>query len=130
MKIYLAILGVSLIAHTAFSGSLVGVGLLLAQPETNGQVKVMQIVPDSPASEAGIKVGCWLISVDGTPTRGMTLSNCVYRIRGVPGTEVVLGVVDPKLHRTNEVTLKRAAIHFKAPPVHPSKVLPSTNNDP
>jgi C-terminal processing protease CtpA/Prc len=120
MKIKVVVIVSLLVTSVALAASIVGIGVVLSRPNEKdpGIVKqkdpvvVKHVFPGSPAWKAGIKPEFCIISVDGADTADMSLSNCVGLIRGAPNTQVTLGVVDPILHQTNMVTLKRAAIQY------------------
>ena len=116
MKTALVTLVALLTFSTAWADSLVGVGLMLRQPPTNGPVIIQQIVSNSPAAKAGIKPNSRLVSVDGVGTGDISLAKCVNLIRGAPDTQVTLGIVDPASQQTNLVTLTRATLQLPRPP--------------
>jgi|SRR5208282_1680726 len=101
-----------LVLSSAFAESVVGVGLALYRANDYGPVKVKQVFSGSPASKAGIKPGFNIISIDGTNTTDKSLRECAELIRGVQGSQVILGVVDPDQNTTNNITLKRASIQY------------------
>ncbi len=89
------------------SGSLVGIGVSVGKNE-NEEFEIMEIVSDSPASEAGIKEGDIIVKVDGTETKNMELTDLVSLIKGKENTDVNL-----MLRRDNseiERTLTRKVI--------------------
>ena len=73
------------------AGAFGGVGIQL---DTQDQ-KLMVNAPieDTPAFRAGIKAGDHIWKIDGKPTRGVSINDCVSRMRGVPGTAVTLGIL-------------------------------------
>jgi len=76
--------------ETKAAGAYGGVGLVISVPD--GVPKVMQVVPSTPASRAGLKVGDILVSVDGTPLRGLKLEAVSERLRGAIGTSIDLTI--------------------------------------
>ncbi|AKT36242.1 carboxypeptidase regulatory-like domain-containing protein [Chondromyces crocatus] len=67
-----------------------GIGAtLLPGPEG---VKVMGVIEGGPAERAGLLAGDRLVRIDGVDATGMTLSDCVQRLRGASGTRVSLSV--------------------------------------
>ena len=68
-----------------------GVGLWLSKT-TDGIVEVSSVLPDSPAAQAGLRVGDRLDSVAGRAVGGRALSDIVAAMRGAAGTKVALGV--------------------------------------
>src|SRR6267143_6502591 len=59
-----------------------GIGAILrAEPHT-GQIEIIQVMGNSPAFKAGVQKGAILRAVDGISTDGMTLEECIRRVRG------------------------------------------------
>ncbi len=56
----------------------------------DGLVKVVTPYEDTPADRAGIKPGDFIVRIDDTPVKGMTLDDAVKRMRGKPKTSVTL----------------------------------------
>ncbi len=73
------------------TGNYSGVGLEVSVE--NERVVVVTPIEDSPADRAGILSGDVVISVDGMPVDPANLNDTVTRLRGVPGTQVRLGVL-------------------------------------
>lgn len=89
---------------------IVGVGLLLGMKEPGHVVKVMSVVPNSPAGRAGIPEGTRITKIDGVPTAGKGLEECVRKIRGPFGTSVRLEITLPGKTETMPIELFREAI--------------------
>ena len=88
----------------------VGVGLMLASDGKTGAPVVMQVVPHSPAAEAGVTEGLMVGGIDDVSTRGRQLKECVDLIRGAIGTKVRLELINQDTHETNTVELTRRKI--------------------
>src|ERR1700726_1540828 len=76
--------------RAATSGQVGGLG-----PQLNMEdrlLKVVSPIDDTPAAKAGILAGDVITQVDGTPIKGLTLSQAVEKMRGAPGTEVRLEI--------------------------------------
>lgn len=58
--------------------------------ESDNGYEVGPVLLESPAERAGVVEGTPLISVDGQAVAGLTMSEVSDRIRGAPGTEVVI----------------------------------------
>lgn len=83
------------------------VGLTLSK--RRGYIAVVSVRRGSPAAEAGIGSGTFLISIDGVSTRSMGVWRATQALRGKPGTKVTATISAPPeagLRRT--VTLSRA----------------------
>jgi carboxyl-terminal processing protease len=89
---------------------IVGVGLQLRLAEKADAPVVMQVVPHSPAAEAGVTEGLMVGGIDDVSTRGRQLKECVDLIRGAIGTKVRLELINPDTHETNTVELTRRKI--------------------
>ncbi len=85
----------------------VGVGIVVQYLDAG--VLVLQTAPDSPAREAGLLPGDYIISVDGKDTRGAPPEVDSW-IRGAAGTSVCLTVL--RGEETFEVTAVRSAVVF------------------
>ncbi|MFF3607213.1 S41 family peptidase [Streptomyces sp. NPDC002463] len=77
----------------ALGGAYTGVGLSAGRLGASG-VRVTRVQAGGPAGKAGLRVGDRLVSVDGRPVDGLSVSEVVSLLRGdgVPGSSVVLGV--------------------------------------
>lgn len=89
-------------------GRFVGVGIEIAQEE--GLIKVVAPIEGSPAFRAGLKPGDLISKVDEAFVRGLSLSEAVKRIRGEPGTKVMLTIFRKDENRTFPVTMTREEI--------------------
>src|SRR5207237_8157221 len=58
----------------------------------DGIVRVISPIEDTPAFKAGIKSGDLIVKIDDLATRGIPLSKAVEKMRGKPGTPVVLTI--------------------------------------
>ena len=77
----------------AITGSFEGIGAELAY--SNGMIYIKRLLPDSPASKAGVKVGEFIIQVDDYKVvKDDNINDVVQKIRGVGGTEVTIKFSD------------------------------------
>ena len=77
------------------AGKYHGIGALL-QNTAEGGIQVVRVYPDTPAEAAGLRVGDYLVAVDGIPISGedgRSYNDAINRIRGEDGTQVVLTVL-------------------------------------
>ena len=94
------------------SGELMGVGIQISLDKVTKELIVVSPIEGTPASRAGVQSKDVIVSIDGTPTKGMTTEDAVKLIRGPQGTEVILG-----LRRKGDllsVPLTRARIEITA----------------
>jgi len=80
----------------------------------DGVVRVTSPIEDTPAFRAGIKAGDLIVKIDDTATRGLPLSKAVEKMRGKPGTQVVLTVVRKDVDTPLSFTLTREEINVKS----------------
>ncbi|HEX2052984.1 MAG TPA: S41 family peptidase [Actinomycetota bacterium] len=73
------------------TGQFSGVGVWLNRSAE--MTKIVSVLPNTPAAEAGIEPGDLITAVDGKPVAGMELDEVGQRIAGEPGTQVVVKVV-------------------------------------
>jgi carboxyl-terminal processing protease len=93
-------------------GEFGGLGIEVGMED--GFVKVVSPIEDTPAFKAGIKSGDLVIKLDDSPVKGMTLNDAVKKMRGKPGTDIVLTVVRKGEAKPLTFTLTRAVIKIKS----------------
>ena len=72
----------------AQNGTLIGIGVELAVDQS-GYAKVTKVYDESPAKEAGIAVGNYITTVDGTDVKSLSSADAIQnRLRGESGTPV------------------------------------------
>src|SRR6266516_3744730 len=90
--------------------NMVGIGVALDFDAKTRTVRITKVIPDSPASESGMSPGLVVQRIDDVATADKSLTECVGRIRGKPGTKIRLELFDPKQNATNLVELTRRKI--------------------
>ena len=93
-------------------GEFGGLGIEVGMED--GFVKVVSPIEDTPAFKAGIKSGDLIIKLDDSPVKGMSLNDAVKKMRGKPGTDIVLTVVRKGEAKPLTFTLTRAIIKIKS----------------
>ncbi len=73
---------------------------------------VVEVFESTPAAEAGLQEGDYIVAVEGQPTKGKTVEELVSSITGIEGTQVNL--TTERDERQTEHTLTRRAIHISA----------------
>jgi len=94
--------------HGEFGGLGIEVGM------EDGVVKVISPIEDTPAYRAGIKSGDFIIKLDDTLIKGMSLNDAVKRMRGKPGSKIVLTIIRKDEPKPLEITLVRAIIKVQS----------------
>jgi carboxyl-terminal processing protease len=74
------------------SGELSGVGIRLELPEDTKVLTVVEPIPNSPASKAGVESGDRILAINGKNTKGMSVEDASNIIRGEAGTKVTLKI--------------------------------------
>jgi carboxyl-terminal processing protease len=98
--------------QTATSGKFGGLGIEVGMEE--GFVKVISPIDDTPAFKAGVKAGDFILKVNDTTLRGITLNEAVKRMRGDVGTEAVLTILRRGESRELVFNVKRAIIEIQS----------------
>ncbi len=79
-------------------------------------VIITEILEDSPAHKAGLKVGDAIIAVSGQSAKGRSAEDVMAFLRGVQGTKVDVTVRRPSEDKEIRLTIERAEIEAKNVP--------------
>lgn len=88
-------------------------GLGIEVTMDSGWVKVVSPIDDTPAYKAGVQAGDYITHIDDVAVVGMTLIEAVDKMRGKPGTDIVLTIRREKVAKPLKITLTRAVIKIK-----------------
>jgi carboxyl-terminal processing protease len=91
-------------------GRFSGIGLSVVSVKKG--LHVVKVFHGSPAEEGGIKAGDTIVSVEGESIAGLNSTEATNKIKGEEGTQVTVGVLDPKTKKTTEKTLTRAEVEL------------------
>ncbi|MEM7578209.1 MAG: PDZ domain-containing protein, partial [Planctomycetota bacterium] len=72
------------------SGSFSGIGAEVNINAEQNRLEIISPLEDSPAYNAGVMAGDVVLSIDGTDTEGMKLTEAVQQLTGPEGTEVTI----------------------------------------
>jgi carboxyl-terminal processing protease len=89
-------------------GAFGGVGLVVTTNQ--GVLMVVEPMEDTPGARAGILPGDEILKIDGQSTERMGFQDAVQRLRGKPGSEVVLTIHRPSSGQVSDFKLQRAEI--------------------
>ena len=93
------------------SGRFGGLGMQVNMED--GLLKVVSPIDDTPAAKAGILAEDVITQIDGTPIKGLTLSQAVEKMRGAPGTEIRLEIMRKDQAAPLDLTLTRQIIKVR-----------------
>lgn len=86
---------------------IVGIGTSLDLDKKTHALRITKIIPDSPAAKAGVAAGLIVEKIDGIPTTGKSMADCLRLLRGEAGTKVRLELAKEDHSQTNTVELTR-----------------------
>ncbi|MFZ3024293.1 S41 family peptidase [Pseudomonas sp.] len=93
------------------SGEFGGLGVEVGIED--GFIKIISPIDDTPASQAGIQPGDLIIKIDGQPTKGLSMTEAVDKMRGKAGSKIFLTLVREG-GQPFDVELIRAVIKVKS----------------
>lgn len=96
--------------RTSLDGELEGIGAELTVRD--GQLIIVSPIKGSPAEEKGILPGDYIYEVDGELTGDMTIWDAIMKIRGEPGTDVVLTIIRDGIEEPFDLTITRQTIYI------------------
>jgi carboxyl-terminal processing protease len=92
-------------------GSVVGIGLGIERDRPTHSLRTSKVLPNSPASKAGLTTGLTIEKIADVPTAGKSVEYCASLIRGPAGTAVQLDLIDAAGKKTS-VELTREKVSF------------------
>jgi len=95
--------------YSQIEGNFVGLGIeLKADGET---LRIVRVIPKSPADEGGMRAGDQIVSVDGQPTKDLSTDQAANLLQGVEGSIVELVVTAPsELPRQLSIRRRRVEV--------------------
>jgi|TARA_B110000261_G_C13053461_1_gene345193 carboxyl-terminal processing protease len=98
--------------QTDTKGEFGGLGIEIGME--SGVVKVISPIDDTPAANAGIKSGDYIVRINDEQVQGKTLTEAVDLMRGPVGSEIKLTVRRKNERKALEFKIKRAVIEVKS----------------
>ena len=92
-----------------------GTGMLLEEEEDK-VVTVQRVFPNTPAEDAGVRDGDRIIAIADSSAIGWGLSKVSERLRGTPGSRVVVSFTRPGIPTPIRLTFTRREVHIPAVP--------------
>jgi carboxyl-terminal processing protease len=94
------------------SGEFDGLGLEVTIRD--GQLTVVAPLADSPGERAGIRPGDRIVSIDGAPTKEMTLADAIRRMKGAAGLRIDLEIMREGFSSPQKLGLVRDRIRMQS----------------
>tara|TARA_B100000767_G_scaffold259040_1_gene268393 strand:+ start:4973 stop:6124 length:1152 start_codon:yes stop_codon:yes gene_type:complete len=98
--------------QTDTRGEFGGLGIEIGME--SGVVKVISPIDGTPASDAGIKSGDYIVKINGEQVQGKSLTEAVDLMRGPVGSEINLTVRRRSVKKALNFKIKRAVIEVKS----------------
>ena len=98
--------------QTDTKGEFGGLGIEISME--SGVVKIITPIADTPASNAGIKSGDYIVKINGKQVQGKSLTEAVELMRGPVGSEINLTVRRRNVKKALDFKIKRAVIEVKS----------------
>ena len=98
--------------QTDTKGKFGGLGIEIGME--SGVVKVISPIDDTPAANAGIKAGDYIVRINDEQVQGKTLTEAVELMRGPIGSKITLTVRRKNEKKALEFKIKRAIIEVKS----------------
>ena len=98
--------------RTDTKGEFGGLGIEIGME--SGVVKVIAPIDDTPAANAGIKSGDYIVKINGEQVQGKSLTEAVDLMRGPVGSEINLTVRRKNVKKAMDFKIKRAVIEIKS----------------
>ena len=92
-----------------------GTGMLLGEDDEH-VITVQRVFPNTPAEEAGVRDGDRVSAIADTSTTGWGLTKVSDRLRGSPGSRVVVTFTRPGVPSPIRMTFLRREVHVPAVP--------------
>ena len=89
-------------------GSFYGLGILVSK--RNGELTIISPIDGTPAWRLGLRAGDVISTIEGEPTRSMSLDEAVTKLKGPKGTKVNIGITRRGLEKPLDMAVTRAEI--------------------
>ncbi len=102
--------------YNNIDGEFVGLGIEM-KAEAGRGMSLVNVLPESPAAEAGLVAGDYIVGIDGHDCRSMSTDEAAGRLKGTPGSRVRLDVSGLTAADRRSVTVARRAVQVKSIPI-------------
>ena len=94
-------------------GEFGGLGIEVTLDQDTDMIKIVSPIDDTPAFRAGLKAGDLISHIDGTPVRGLSLSQAVEKMRGRVNTDIKI-TIRRNTKKPFDVKITRARIRIQS----------------
>ncbi|MFV0443550.1 MAG: S41 family peptidase [Planctomycetaceae bacterium] len=102
--------------HDNMKGEFVGIGIVM-EAELGKGMALRNVLPESPASESGLRPGDHLTRINGHDCRFMTTEEAAGLLTGSPGSRVDLSVSSPRRTEAQDISCVRRKVEVRSVPV-------------
>lgn len=96
--------------YSIIDGNFVGLGIEVRGDD--GGLRIVDVLPDSPAHQAGLKDGETIVAIDGTALAGLNAEDAANRLQGKEGSSVRLELEDAEgARRSVDVRRREVVVH-------------------
>lgn len=93
-------------------GSFGGLGIQIDM--VDGWLTVIEPLPNTPASEAGLMSGDRIVAIEGESTKGINIYEAIKKLKGEPGTQVTITIARKDEDEFIDVSITRDIIRTRA----------------
>ena len=101
--------------YSNIDGEFVGIGIVMETKPGRG-MKLINVLPESPAADGGLRPGDWIVEVDGTNVREMSTDEAAALLTGKSGTRVSM-TVENKHGAVRKTSCVRRRVEVKSIPI-------------
>ena len=94
------------------SGKFGGLGIVISVRD--GRLRILSVMDDTPAAEAGIRKGDSIVQIEEESTESMTVSEAATRLRGEPGTTVTIWISRKGTKTPRRMVIERRVIRVRS----------------
>lgn len=96
------------------AGAFGGLGIEVSRDKNDAGIKVVAPIDGTPAYNAGVRSGDLIVKINNQPVAGMGLDEAIKKMRGKPGTTVIITVSRKNELKPLILTIKRAIIQVRS----------------